>query len=146
MTAQKNIRARYKKEQMPIFLTIVSSAKALCVSVITASLLMLLLAAVMIRLADPVAYIDTAAWVCLGLSCIFAGCASHLISKDEYMRVSLVSGCMFSLLLFMLSIATDSITSFLYTALGYCGVVLLHLIGAALSKKLFGSRRRRKVY
>ena len=146
MTAQKNVRARYKKEEASMFSVLMASVRVLCVSVIMLSLLMLLLAAVLIRLGDPVAYIDAAAWGCLLLCCIVGGYVSRIISQNDYVRVSLLSGVMLVLLLFILSLATGGITSILYTAVGYLLAVLLHFVGALAAEKLLGSRRRRRSY
>ena len=146
MTVHKTARARYREEETVLGRVIVMSAKSACVTFIAASLLVLLSAAVISSFADPVSFIDTAAYVSLVLASLAGGCASYAISHSDYGRVSLIAGAMFCVVLLILSVVTDGAGSPLPLILGYGVSVALHYIGGMLSYKLFGERRRRRPY
>ena len=146
MTVQKNIRARYRDEGTRLSGVISQAAKALCVTVIAASLLVVGTAAVISSFSDPVLYIDAAAWAALAIASFAGGGASFAVSRADYGRISLISGGMFVLLLLILSLVTGSAGSPLFMAAGYGVSVLLHCAGAAAANKLFGGRRKRRAY
>lgn len=123
---------------------LLDSLKTLAVTLISAALLAVVSAAILIKTPDPITGVDAAAWTSLGLSCVAGGMAAQAFARERAESTALASGGMLVFVLLAAALVTGGIDRPLYTVLGYAASVILTYLSAKAAKKLFGARKRKR--
>ncbi len=144
MTKTKTARRHQKKAEGEGVSLFFSSLKSYALTLCSSSLLLLLFSYIAYKTRDPAAFVDMAAYLCLGLSSLLGGVLSAAGARDDALLASLCSGGMYVMTLLLMALATDNINSPLYMLLGYAASVLLFVIGAFIFTKLTQRRRGRR--
>lgn len=121
-----------------------SACSVLAVTLVASCILVLVSSAVVCSQRDPVSAVDIAAWISLGIASLIGGVAARFVCSEDAERTALVSGCLFVLVLLVLALISDGISSILWMAIGYGLSVFLHLIGAKLAGCIFSTRKRKR--
>ena len=144
MTKHKAAQRQYSHSDTsaaPLFsVSVKCFALTLCIS----ALLRLTFAYIAYSFDDPASAVDGAAYICLGLSSFAGGICAAVISRENSGTVSLISGGMFVCTLLIFALAFDSIGSPLLMLLGYAVSVALTFFGAFLTRRLYGTRKKKR--
>ncbi len=144
MTKTKTARTRHRRKESEAASLFSVSAKSYAVSLCISALLLLAFSYIAYMTADPAAFVDGAAYICLALSSLAGGIVSAVTGKENASAVAAASGGMYVLTLLIFALATDNINSPLYMLLGYGASVALFVLGALLWRRLAATKRRRR--
>ena len=144
MTKTKTARTRHRKSESEAASLFAVSVKSYAITLCISALLLLAFSYIAYMTADPAAFVDGAAYICLALSSFSGGVVSAATCKENASAVAAASGGMYVLTLLIFALATDNISSPLYMLLGYGASVGLFVLGALLWRRLTATKRRRR--
>ena len=143
MSRQKYRRTGHRSESREMRL-VRCACSVLGVTLAASCILILISSAIVCSQKDPVSAVDIAAWISLGLASLIGGVAARFICSEDPHRTALVSGCMFVLVLLLLALISDGISSLLWMAVGYAVSVFLHILGARLAVRICSPRKKKR--
>lgn len=120
------------------------ACSVLGVTLAASCILILISSAIVCSQKDPVSAVDIAAWISLGLASLIGGIAARFICSEDPQTTALLSGCLFVLVLLVLALISDGISSLLWMAVGYAASVFLHLVGASIAVRMLSPKKRKR--
>jgi len=143
MTKHKAAQRQYSHADTSATPLFSASVKCFALTLCISALLLLLFAYIAYSFDDPASAVDGASYICLGLSSFAGGICAAVMSRENSGAVSLISGGMFVFTLLIFALAFDSINSPVLMLLGYAASVALTFLGALVTRKLCGDRKKR---
>lgn len=126
--------------------TVSMVSRSFFTSLVLSVLILLSLSAICYTTKDPMRYVDITAMAALFLSSMVSGIVSAVFSGDDYMKVSLITGALLSVVSIVMSLCFDSVRNILFAFLIYAAEIALNIVSAHFTNKIKSSSGRRRRY